>query len=118
VNDVLVTYLGTIDKQLLFYLDEDDEMMFDTVERLRSYTSALLDGWLTPAHLVEEWPDWYALATAFVFAYGTEELGELQDAATLLREHHEVGLTESDRAYLVALGTRLDMYPEIRNVNE
>jgi hypothetical protein len=76
VNDALAAYLGTIDKRLLFYLNEDDEMMFDTVERLRLYTSALLTDSMTPAALNEEWPDWYALTTAFVFAYGTEQLGD------------------------------------------
>jgi len=49
-------------------------MMFDTVERLRDYTSALLIDAVTPAALAEEWPDWYHLAPAFVLAYGTEEL--------------------------------------------
>jgi hypothetical protein len=116
VNDVLVTYLDRIDKRLLFYLDEDDEMMFDTVERLRSYTSALLTGSITPAALAEEWPDWFHLAPAFVLAYGT---AELKDAAVFLRaveEHDVVGLTQADGAYLRALELRLDMYPEIRNV--
>ena len=85
MNDVLVTHLGTIDERLLFYLDEDDEMMFDTVERLRSYTTALLDASITPAVLVTKWSDWFDLVPAFVLAYGTEELQRTQEAAVFLR---------------------------------
>jgi hypothetical protein len=121
VNDFLVTHLGTIDERLLFYLDEDDEMMFDTVERLRLYTNALLADSITPAALAEEWPDWYHLAPAFVHAYGTKELETLQDAAVFLgavEEHDDVGLDEADRTYLQALELRLGLYPEIRTTTE
>ena len=121
MNDILITHLGTTHEPLLDYLDEDDEMMFDTVERLRLYTSALVSGSITPATLAEDWPDWFELAPAFVLAYGTDELARLQEAATFLRaveEHDEVGLTEADRVYLVALKSRLDQYPALRNVEE
>ena len=121
MNEALVAHLGTIDERLLFYLDEDDEMMFDTVERLRLYTSALLADSMTPATLAEEWPDWYLLVPAFVLAYGTGELEKLQDAAAFLgavEEHDDVGLDESDRTYLAALEARLDMYPEMRMTGE
>ncbi len=121
VNDVLVNHLSTIDERLLFYLDEDDEMMFDTVERLRDYTSALLIDSITTTALNDEWPDWYYLAPAFVLAYGTDELRRLQDHAAFLRavkEHDDVGLDEADRAYLRALELRLAVYPEIRRAAE
>src|SRR5271169_788084 len=83
VMNPLVFHLATVDKRLLFYLDEDDEMMFDTVERLSTYTTSLLDGAITPTFLVEKWSDWFPLALAFVHAYGTEELVRLQDDAVL-----------------------------------
>jgi hypothetical protein len=44
VNDFLVVYLDSIDEQLLEYLDEDEELKLDAVQRLRFYTTALLDG--------------------------------------------------------------------------
>jgi hypothetical protein len=117
VNDFLVVYLDTIDEQLLEYLDEDEELKLDAVQRLRFYTTALLDGSITPDHVMEDWPDWYQLVPAFVAAYGTEELQELEGVAVLLEaieEQDDVSLTEADRAYLKALETSLDVYPEMR----
>jgi hypothetical protein len=66
VNDFLVTYLDSIDEHLLECLDKEDELKLDAVQRLRFYTSALLDGWISPKHAVEDWPDWYQLVPAFV----------------------------------------------------
>jgi hypothetical protein len=117
VNDLLVVYLDSIDERLLEYLDEDEELKLDAIQRIRFYTSALLEGSITPDHVVEDWPDWYQLASAFVATYGTEELQELEGGAEFLRvveEHDEVSLTAVDRAYLKALETWLDMYPEMR----
>jgi hypothetical protein len=117
VSDFLVTYLDSIDERLLEYLDKEDELKLDAVQRLRFYTTALLDGWISPKHAVEDWPDWYQLVPAFVATYGTEELQELEGGAEFLRvveEHDEVSLTAVDRAYLKALETWLGMYPEMR----
>ena len=85
VNDFLVTYLDSIDERLLEYLDKDDELKLDAGQRLRFYTTALLDGWISPKHAVEDWPDWYQLVPAFVVTYGTEEVQELEGAAEFLR---------------------------------
>ena len=117
VNDFLVLYLDSIDERLLEYLDEDDELKLDAVKRLRFYTSALLEGSISPDHLMEDWPDWYQLAPAFVAAYGSDELQKLEVAAELLEtieEQDDVSLTDADRAYLKALEAWLDMYPEMR----
>ena len=62
VSEFLVTYLDAIDERLLAYLDEDDELRLDTVRRMRFYATALLDGSITPAAVVEEWTDWFSLA--------------------------------------------------------
>jgi hypothetical protein len=34
VNDFLVVYLDSVDERLLEYLDEDDELKLDAVQRL------------------------------------------------------------------------------------
>ena len=117
VNDFLVTYLDSIDERLLEYLDDDDELKLDAVQRLRFYTSALLEGSISPDHVMEDWPDWYQLAPAFVATYGTEEQQELEGAAVFLEaieEQDDVSLTEADRACLKALEAWLGMYPEMR----
>jgi hypothetical protein len=121
VNDFLVVYLDSIDEQLLEYLDEDEELKLDAVKRLSFYTTALLDGSITPDHVMEDWPDWYQLAPAFVATYGTEELQELEGGAEFLRvveEQDDVSLTDADRAYLRALEEWLGVYPEIRTTEE
>jgi hypothetical protein len=118
VNDFLVVYLDSIDEQLLEYLDEDDELELDAVKRLRFYTSALLEGSISPDHVMEDRPDWYQLVPAFVATYGTEELQELEGAAVLLEaieEQDDVSLTDADLAYLKALEAWLGMYPEMRS---
>ena len=84
VSDFLVTYLESIDERLLEYLDEDDEMKLDAVQHLRFNTSALLDGSITPDHVMEDWADWYHLVPAFVATYASTQLQELQVAAWLL----------------------------------
>jgi hypothetical protein len=117
VNDFLVVYLDSIDEQLLEYLDEDDELRLDAVQCLRFYTSALLEGSITPDHVMEDWPDWYQLVPAFVAVYGSEELRELEGGAEFLgaiEEDEDVNLSEADRAYLKALQAWLGKYPEIR----
>jgi len=49
-------YLDAIDERLLEYLDDDDELKLDAVQRMRIYTSTLLTGSITPDHVVEDWP--------------------------------------------------------------
>src|ERR1035438_7199874 len=117
VNDFLVVYLDSIDEQLLEYLDEDEELKLDAVQRLSFYTTALLDGSITPDHVMEDWPDWYQLVPAFVATYGTEELQQLEGASEFLEaieEDDDVSLTDADLAYLKALEDWLGMYPEMR----
>ena len=117
MNDFLVLYLDSIDERLLEYLDEDDELKLDAVQRLSFYTTALLDGSITPDHVMEDWPDWYQLVPAFVATYGTEELQQLEGASEFLEaieEDDDVSLTDADLAYLKALEAWLGMYPEMR----
>jgi len=121
VSDFLVVYLDSVDERLLEYLDEDDELKLDAVQRLRFYTSALLVGSITPMHVVEDWLDWYALVPAFVAAYGSDELQELELGAEFLgaiEEDEDVILTKADLAYLKELEAWIDMYPEMRTTGE
>ena len=121
MSDFLVAYLDTIDEQLLGYFDEENGLRPDTVRRMRFYTTALLDGSFTPAALIEDWPDWFDLTSAYVVTYGTEEVEKYEEAAIFL-EGPVIGgdfpLTEADRVYLRALEPVLDMYPEIRATEE
>jgi len=121
VNDFLVVYLDSIDERLLDYLDEDDELKVDAVQRLRFYTSALLEGSITLAHVMDDWPDWYQLVPAFVATYGSDELRELEIGAEFLgaiEEREDVSLSKADLAYLKVLESWLDMYPEMRTTEE
>ncbi len=118
VNEFLVTYLDSIDEQLLEYLDEDDDLRIDAVQRIRFYTSALLEGSISPKHVEKDWLDWFALVPAIVATYGSEELRNLEDKAEFLRVIGDVSLTEADLAYLKALEAWLDTYPEMRSTEE
>jgi hypothetical protein len=121
MSEVLVVYLDSIDERLLAYLDEGAELRLDTVRRLRLYTSALLNGSISPTDVAEDWPDWFDLASAFVLAYGTRQLEEMQDEAIFLYRP-QIGdrtpLTGTDRTYLAALEPLLDTYPEMRITDE
>ncbi len=91
--------------------------LLDVAQRLSFYATALLEGSVTPEYVEEDWPDWYHLVSAFVAAYGSEELQELEARAVFLRaieEDENVSLTEADRACLKALEAWLGVYPEMR----
>ncbi len=100
MSDFLVTYLDSIDERLLEYLDENDELRPEVVKRLRYYASALLEGSITPAAVVEDWADWFDLVPAFMAACAPEVIEELDADATLLMRD-EVGegteLSAADR---------------------
>ena len=117
MNDFLVSYLDAIDERLLEYLDDEGELKLEVVQRLRFYTSALLNGSLSPDHVVQDWADWFQLVPAFVAAYGTDELKEAEVASVFLEtveEHEHVSLNDAVRSYLKALESWLDVYPEMR----
>ncbi len=76
----------------------------DAVKRLRFYTSALLEGSISPDHVWEDWPDWYQLVPAFVATYGSEELEGATVLLEAIEEQDDVSLTEADRVYLQGAG--------------
>jgi len=117
VNDFLVNCLHRVDERLLAYLVNQSELTVSTVQRLRLCARAMLDGSMTPSQVADEWADWFLLTPAFVAAYGTWELADLEADARLLRKggvEDNAGLTEPDRAYLSALEAVLDAYHEMR----
>lgn len=117
MNDDLMTYLDSIDERLLGYLDEDEELPPNTVKRLHHYVVALADGSITPAHVMEDWPDFSRLAVTFVVAYGTEELEESSEHATVFgaaEETEDVVVGDADRRFLMLRSGELDRYPELR----
>jgi len=116
VNEFLVAYLLTVDEKLLDYLDPNGDMELGVVRRLRQYTTALLDGSVSPTEIVKDWPDWYLLAPAFVAAYLPEDIEVMEQKAAFLKAAESgrpVALTGVDRTYLAALRLHLDMYPEM-----
>ena len=121
VSEFLVVYLDSIDERLLDYLDEDDELCLDTVQRLRFYVTALLDGSISASAVAEDWPDFFDLVPAFVAAYAPEGMEELEEKAAFLGSPTtggDVPLTEADGAYLAPVETVLDMYPDVRTTDE
>jgi hypothetical protein len=116
VSQFLVVYLDSIDERLLEYLDDDEELRREVVDRLRFYANALLDGSITPAAITEDWADWFDLVGAFVAAYVPEGLTELDDGLVKFLEDPEPGggLSEADRDRLRGLEGLLGMYPEMR----
>jgi len=86
VNVFLITYLDSIDEDLLKYLDEAEELPVEVARRMRDYSVALLDGSITPTRLSEDWPDWYDLVGAFGAAYGWKGLDDLEDSSRFLDE--------------------------------
>ncbi len=116
MNEFLVAYLDSIDERLLDYLGEDDELRPEVVKRLRYYSSALLEGSITPAAVAEDWEDWFDLVPAFVAAYAPEVTDELdEEGAPLMRDEGGEGtaLTPADRTYLAAVELLLNAYPEM-----
>jgi len=119
MSDLLVAFLDAIDERLLDYLDQDEELRLDTVERLWLYTEALLDGSITPAVIEEDWSDWFDLVAAFRTAYAPQWLADLEEAAPFRRViRDETRLVRADRAYLLALTSLLDMHHKTRKPNE
>ena len=85
------------------------------VKRLRYYTTALLDGTITPAAVAEDRPDWFDLVGAFVVAYSPEAVAELGEGPEFKdAEDFNQPLSEADRAYLMAFELLFDAYPEMR----
>ena len=78
---------------------------------------AMLDGSMTPRQVADDWADWFLLTPAFIAAYGTWELADLESDARLLRNggvEDNPRLTEADMVCLTALEVALDAYPDMR----
>jgi len=85
------------------------------VKRLCYYTTALLDGTITPAAVAEDWFDWFELVRALVVAYAPEAVADLWEGPEFNdAEDFDQPLSKADRSYLVALEPLLDACPEMR----
>jgi len=115
MSDLLVAFLDAIDERLLDYLDDEEELRLDTIERLWLYADALLEGSLTPAVVEEDWSDWFDLAAAFRTAYAPMWLADLEEAAPFLKViRDDTRLVRADRAYLLAFTSLLDAHRKMR----
>jgi hypothetical protein len=106
MNEDLASYLDSIDRGLLEYLDEKQDLSLGAVEHLYRYSVALLQGLIEPAHVQEDWDDFFPLADAFVFAYGSRRLKVLSSGASLLETvgaEERAPLAGADRMFLVEL---------------
>lgn len=112
----LVTHLGAVDERLVGYLDEEKNLSSEAVQRLRRFAVAMSEGSMTPELALEDWPDFYPLAAAFVVACGSDELRGLYDQATVFSAvvRRDVQFTDADRVFVVALSDELERYAGAR----
>jgi hypothetical protein len=99
----LAHYLGSIDPRLVSYLDEDGTLSVDTIRKVHRYAVVLLQEHVVPEHVHEDWPDFFLLAAAIVYASGSQRLGLLAQKSSIFKGWGDDPLTERDRAFLVAL---------------
>lgn len=114
MNDALATHLSAIDDRLLAYLDDQGELPVEVVARMHRFAVAMVEGSATPELVADDWPDFYDLAAAFVFAYGSAELKDVYDRASLVDTvagGRFVPLGDADRVLLVLLTEELERYP-------
>lgn len=112
MNEDLAAFLEAIDSHLLVYLDVNKDLSTETVAHLYRYSVALLQGLITPEHVLEDWEDFFDLADAFVLAYGSKRLDLLNRRAPLLdtgAEQEAAPLTADDRLLLVTLVQELGL---------
>jgi hypothetical protein len=117
MNDDLARYLESIDARLPRYLDEGKDLALGTAEHLYRYAVALLQGLVKPAHVQDDWADFFFLADAFVLAYGSRRLGMLSRGSFLLASGKQEGslpLTGTDRTFLVAFVRELGQFVSAR----
>lgn len=103
MTDDLAAYLDAIDARLVGYLDADGHLSDGAVRQVQRYAVALVQRLIIPAHVKEDWPDFFPLADAFVLAYGSARLGYLARQSILLVGGGGGPLTDVDRPFLVAL---------------
>jgi hypothetical protein len=120
MKDDLATYLASIDSRLLVYLDAQRDLSTETIAHLYRYAVALMQGLIAPDAVLEDWEDFFDLADAFVFAYGSERLELLNRRAALLDmdgDRTGVPLTADDRLFLVNLVQELGALLTEREAN-
>lgn len=114
MNDALTTQLSAIDDRLLAYLDERGELPVEVIARMHRFANAMVEGSATAELVAADWPEFFDLAAAFVFAYGSTELKNVYDRASLVdtvADGRFVPLDDADRVLLVLLTEELERYP-------
>lgn len=113
----LLSYLDAVDGSLRGYLDGKHDLSAETVQRLQRFAVALSEGSMTPGLAMDDWPDFYPLAAAFVVVCGSSELAGLYDQATVFSAvvRGEVTLTDADRVFVVLLADELEAYGSDRH---
>jgi hypothetical protein len=115
VKDDLAPFLDSVDACLLVYLDEDKDLRTSTAEHLHRYALALLERLITSEHVMEDWEDFFALADAFVFAYGSPRLVRERAISSLVRvTKYPPPRPSSDKALLAELVEELSAFVAAR----
>ncbi|MDA8355784.1 MAG: hypothetical protein M0Z95_05710 [Actinomycetota bacterium] len=112
MNEHLLAHLHSRDPELLRYLDARGDISMPTAEQLYRYALALLQGLLSPAHVQEDWSDFYVVADAFILAYGSRRLAIANQETELLSAAADQAppVSSSDQRLLVELVRELGAF--------
>lgn len=97
---------GCDDARLLGYVDENGHLAPSALRRLHRWAVELVDGAATTLGIADEWPDFFVLANAYVFAYGSPCVVHLGRGAPVLRSLETLlpeALSARDRKFLLVL---------------
>ena len=83
--------------------DEHGNLTTAAVRHVLCYAVALVQRLIVPAHVHEDWPDFFCLVEAFVPLYGSPRLERLARVSHPFETDGNVPLTDGDRAFLVTL---------------
>ncbi len=94
-------------------LDERGNLSTESVRHVLCYAVALVQRLIVPAHVREDWPDFFCTVDAFVTAYGSPRLRRLAQESRPFENDGGGPLTDGERAFLVTLVADIyDLLPE------
>lgn len=112
----LVTYLSKVDRNLLAYV-KDGTLGSCALVKLNGYAEAMANRELTTVAVVEDWPEFFELALAFVLAHGSFALRGLCERCQLfgaVRRGLQPEVTPWDRRCLQVLARETARYLLLR----